>query len=51
MENVATNNVFLTVQAVKEQSPLLAAMVREGKIKIIAGLHDIETDPMIFYEE
>lgn len=50
MEKVATNNVFLTVQAIKAQSSLLAAMESEGKIKIIGGLHDIETGKVIFYE-
>ncbi len=49
MEKVATNNVFLTVQAIKAQSSLLAAMESAGTIKIIGGLHDIETGKVIFY--
>lgn len=50
MEKVATNNVFLTVQAIKAQSSLLAAMESEKTINIIGGLHDIETGKMIVDE-
>jgi carbonic anhydrase len=50
MEKVAVNNVLLTVQAIKEQSAILAEMEHANKIKIIGGLHDIETGKVIFYE-
>jgi len=50
VENVTVNNVNLTVQKVKEQSPLLREMEQSGKIKIIGGLYDLETGIVRFYE-
>jgi len=50
VENVTVNNVTLTVQKVKEQSPLLREMEQSGKIKIIGGLYDLETGIVRFYE-
>ena len=50
VESVTRNNVFLTVNKIKEQSGLLAEMERAGTIKITGGLHDIETGRVVFYE-
>lgn len=50
VETVTKNNVFLTVHNIKEQSSVLADMERNGSIKIIGGLHDIDTGKVIFFE-
>lgn len=50
VENVTVNNVNVTVQKVKEQSPLLNEMEQSGKIKIIGGLYDLDTGRVTFYE-
>lgn len=50
LRNVTKNNVFITVQKIKEQSSILNEMERSGEIKIIGGLHDIETGKVTFYE-
>jgi len=50
LENVTINNVFITVQKIKEQSSILNEMEQTKQIKIIGGLHDIETGQVIFYE-
>jgi len=50
VENVAKNNVTITVQQVKEQSPLLREMEQVQKIKIIGGLYDVDTGKVTFYE-
>lgn len=50
VNNVTRNNVMLTVQQVKEQSPMLREMEQQGKIKIIGGLYDVDTAKVIFYE-
>ena len=50
VQNVATLNVFLTVQKIKEQSPLLAEMERTKQIKIIGGLYDLDTGKVTFFE-
>lgn len=48
--NVTKNNVFLTLTKIKEQSSILHEMEQSGEIKIIGGLHDIDTGQVIFYE-
>lgn len=48
--NVTVNNVFLTVKKIKEQSSILKEMEEKNEIKIIGGLHDIETGQVIFFE-
>jgi carbonic anhydrase len=50
MQNVTKNNVFITVKKITEQSSILKDMERSGEIKIIGGLHDIETGKVTFYE-
>jgi carbonic anhydrase len=50
VQNVTRNNVFLTAHKIKEQSSILNEMELSGEIKIIGGLHDIDTGQVIFYE-
>ncbi|MDQ6902927.1 MAG: carbonic anhydrase family protein [Bacteroidota bacterium] len=47
--NVAENNVFLTVQKIKEQSVILHEMEQTNQIKIIGGLYNLETGNVNFY--
>lgn len=50
LQNVTKNNIFITVQKIKEQSSILYEMEQSKQIKIIGGLHDIDTGQVIFYE-
>ena len=50
VKNVTINNVILTVQKVKAESPLLAEMEKDGQIKIIGGLYDLDTGRVTFYD-
>ena len=50
VKNVTINNVTLTVQQVKERSPMLQEMEQSGKIKIIGGLYDLDTGIVTFYQ-
>ncbi len=50
LQNVTVNNVFITVKKIKEQSSILREMEETKQIKIIGGLHDIDTGQVIFYE-
>lgn len=43
VENVALNNVKLTVDEIRKRSPILLEMETEQKIKIIGGMYDVET--------
>jgi carbonic anhydrase len=48
VDAVAIKNVILNVQKIREQSPILAEMEREGKIKIIGGYYCMETGRVDF---
>ena len=50
LQNVAEKNVFIVVKKIKEQSGILKDLEESKKIKIIGGLHDIETGKVIFFE-
>jgi carbonic anhydrase len=50
VEKVTINNIFLTVQKVKEQSSILNELEHTKQIKIIGGLYDVDTGRVIFYE-
>ena len=49
-QNVTENNVFITVKKIKEQSSILNEMEQTKQIKIVGGLHNIDTGQVIFYE-
>jgi carbonic anhydrase len=48
-KNVSENNVFITVQKIKEQSAILQEMEQTNQIKIIGGLYDLDTGQVTFY--
>jgi len=50
LKNITVNNVFITVKKIKEQSNILYQMEQSRQIKIIGGLHDIDTGQVTFYE-
>lgn len=50
MKNVTVNNIFLSVQKIKEQSSILREMGQTNQIKIIGGLYDLDTGQVTFYE-
>jgi carbonic anhydrase len=50
VENVTKNNVFLTVQKIREQSALLFDMERADQIKIIGGMYDVDNGQVVFFE-
>jgi carbonic anhydrase len=50
VKNVTRNNVFITVQKIREQSLVLAEMEKTKQIKIIGGLYDLDSGQVTFYE-
>src|SRR6201998_3747088 len=50
VQNVTRNNVFNVVQKVREQSSILKEMEQSKQIRIVGGLHDLETGKVTFYE-
>jgi carbonic anhydrase len=50
VKNVTQKNIFITVQKIKKQSSILNELEQTKQIKIIGGLHNIDTGQVIFYE-
>lgn len=46
--SVITKNAMVTVEDIRKQSPRMAALEREGKIKIVPAVYDMETGKVNF---
>ena len=49
VNNVAEKNVYLTIDNIREQSPVLKEMEDNGEIKIVGGMYDIKNGSVTFY--
>jgi MFS superfamily sulfate permease-like transporter len=50
VNNVVELNVHHTIERIRKESPIIADQEREGKIKIVGALYDIESGLVRFYE-
>jgi len=50
VQNVTELNVFLTIDRIRRESPIIAELELNGAIKIIGGLYNVENGRVIFYE-
>ena len=50
VELVTEENVRLTVDQIRKNSPVLKGMEEEGKIKIVGAMYNVSTGEVIFYE-
>jgi carbonic anhydrase len=48
VENVAEKNVLLTIDRIHNESPILTEMEKNGEIKIIGAMYDINTGTVAF---
>ncbi|PRY07422.1 carbonic anhydrase [Pontibacter ummariensis] len=48
--NVTVNNVNHVLDRIRKESPILADMEKNGEIKIVGGMYDVETGQVTFYE-
>ncbi len=48
VQKVAVKNVELTIEQIKEKSPVLKEMCDNGEIAIVGGIYDIETGEVVF---
>lgn len=48
VNNVAVKNVEMTIENIRTQSPVLAEQERNGEIKIVGGMYDINTGKVTF---
>ncbi len=51
VNNVAAENVRLTIAKIHADSPVLAEMYKNGEIDIVGGMYDIHTGIVSFYEK
>lgn len=51
INTIAKNNALSVARQIREQSPIIANLIAQGKIGIVAGLHDIKTGQVKFFEE
>ncbi len=50
VKKVTEINVHLTMENVRNESPIIAEMEKNGEIRIVGGLYDVENGNVIFYE-
>lgn len=51
VDDIAKTNALLVVKEIQERSPLLKELVKSKSVGIIAGVHDIRTGQVTFFEE
>jgi carbonic anhydrase len=51
VQAVTEENVHLTIKRIRQESPILAEMEKEGAIKIVGGMYEVETGVVTFYED
>ena len=50
VEMVAENNVKMTVETIREKSPILREMEQKGEIKIVGAMYDVKTGKVTWYD-
>ena len=48
VNNVTELNVFLTIDRIRRESPIIAQLEHEGSIKIVGGIYNVENGRVIF---
>lgn len=49
VKNVTELNVFLTIDRIRRESPIIAELEQQGAIKIVGGLYDVENGKVAFF--
>src|SRR5690606_34788291 len=50
VDSVAEKNVQLTIDSIHQESPILSEMEKNGDIKIVGAMYDINTGAITFFE-
>ena len=50
VQKVTELNIHLTIERIRRESPIIAELEENGKIKIVGGLYDVSTGMVRFYE-
>ncbi|KTC73765.1 carbonic anhydrase Mig5 [Legionella birminghamensis] len=51
LNQIARNNALNVVRQIREQSPIIRDLLDKGQVGIVAGVHDIKTGKVTFFEE
>ncbi|NEW79585.1 MAG: carbonic anhydrase [Gelidibacter sp.] len=49
VNSVAVNNIHLVIEQIREQSPIIADLEKQGSVKIVGGLYDLTSGEVSFY--
>ena len=49
VKNVTELNIFLTIDRIRRESPIIAELEQQGAIKIVGGLYEVENGRVIFF--
>jgi carbonic anhydrase len=50
VKNVTALNVKLTIDRIRKESPVVVELEKEGKIKIVGAMYEVETGKVTFHE-
>lgn len=50
VNHVTELNVLHTIEQIRKESPIIAELERNGKIKIVGGMYYVDTGNVLFYE-
>lgn len=50
VNNVTSLNVKLTIEKIREKSPIVTELEQQGKIMIVGGIYDVENGKVTFFE-
>ncbi|KTD82569.1 carbonic anhydrase [Legionella waltersii] len=51
IDGIAKANALAVMKEIQEKSPIIKNMVESGQIGIVAGIHDIKTGKVMFFED
>lgn len=51
IDQIAKNNALQVVAQIRQQSPIINDLLEKGEVGIVAGIHDIKTGKVTFFEE
>lgn len=51
INQVAKDNVLMVIKQIRQNSPVIANLIKEGKIGIIGGMQDLNTGEVTFFED
>jgi carbonic anhydrase len=50
VDAVAKKNVQLALKQIRERSPILSALIRDGEVGLVGALHDLDSGRVTFFE-